>query len=318
MCCAGVGVVGGSRSRRVSLLLSETRHFCRFGLPGGSGDLGALCFSEPVTFVTLGCWVCRFGLLGGLLGSWGALCFSEPVTSVTLGCWRAAGELGGPFVSPNPSLLSLCNAGRLWGPLFLRTRHFCLLGLLGGCWGAGGPFGCWGCWGAGELAEPVTFCHLFGLLEGCWGAGGPLLFLRTRHFCHFGLAALLGSWGAFCFSEPVTFVTLAWRAVGELEALCFSEPVTFVTLGCWGCWAAGELAALCFSEPVTFVTLDCWGALGTWGPFVSQNPSLLSLLGAAGAAGGCWGLLGSWGGRLFRRLSLLKAADGCLSQNRHF
>ena len=177
-----------------------------------------------------------------------------------------------------------------------KNRHFCHFGGWG-CWGVGGPLFLgtrhfchfWCCWG---LSEPVTFVILV-LLGAAGELGGPL-FLRTRHFCHFWCCwGLLGSWGAICFSEPVTFVTFggcwgllgSWGpfvsqnpsllsllgvlagqnpsllsllvllgAAGELGALCFSEPVTFVTFGAGG--AAGELGP-CFSEPVTFVTSGC-------------------------------------------------------------
>ena len=192
--------------------------------------------------------------------------------------------------------------------LSLETRHFCHFS--GCCVRAGGQCWCWellsGCWGG--LSEPW-----------CWGAAGELA-------------------GALYFSEPVTFVTFgAAGLLGSWRALYF---ITFwccwgLLGGCWGAGAARELAgAFCFSQPVTFVTFGAGGLLGSWrGPFISQSPSLLSLLVVGGwelldswkvlcfsepvtfvtfgAAGGCWGtcfchfwgLLGCWGagGPLFLR-----------------
>ena len=208
--------------RSVRALLPRNRHFCHFGAVGAAGELGpfvsqnpsllsaaggcwgaggALCFSEPVTFVTFGaagrcCWggplflrtrhFCHFWCCWGLLGSWGA----EPVTFVTFGGW-------GPFVSQNPSLLSLLEAAG--GALsFSEPVTFITFGAAGGCWpfvsqnpsllsllGAAG--------GALSFSEPVTFIT-FGAAGGCWGAGGGPLFLRTRHFCHFWCWG--GCWGA--------------------------------------------------------------------------------------------------------------------------
>ena len=190
-CCGGCG---GAAEELAGPLFLRTRHFCHFCWGGLMG----------------GCW----GLLGSCWGAGGALYFSEPVTFVTFGaavggCGGAAGELGGPFISQNPLLLSLLVL--LWGlrggcggagggPLFLRTRHFChFWGCCGGwLWGAGvgGPFisqnpsllslllgllG--GCWGAAGWGGP-----LLGLLGGCWAAGA--LILRTRHFCHLGFLTI--------------------------------------------------------------------------------------------------------------------------------
>ena len=101
---------------------------------------------------------------------------------------------------------------------------------------------------------------LLRLLGRLLGGGGGVLFLRNRHFCL--LLGLLGCW--------------------ELGAFCFSEPVAVVTFGAaGGCLGGGRL----FLKPVTFVTFGAAGLLGSWGSFVSQSPSLLSLLVLLGAAG---------------------------------
>ena len=269
---------------------------------GTSRGLLGLCFAKTVTFVTsLWRWDC-WGAAGELLeGCWGLLgAAGDPLFLKTrhfcpfpLALGSVEGLLGswGPFVSQNPSLLSL--------PF--------LLGTVGGLLGSWGPFVSQN---PSLLSLPFLLGTVGGLLGSCWRAAGDPLFLKTRHFCHFSLA--LGA-------EPVTSVTSLWRLLGSWGLLgvlgaagswdpLFSKPVTSVTslsagglLGAAGSW---ELGTFCFSKPVTLsrpfgagnwvaageLLEGCWGlrGAGSWGPIVSQNPSPLSLLVLGG-------LLGSWG-----------------------
>ena len=307
---------GGCRGPRGRGLSLETRHFCHFS--GCCVRAGGECW----------CWELLSGCWGGLSEPWcwgaagelaGALYFSEPVTFVIFGAARLLGSWRGPFIS---SLLVLLGAagglGLLgsWRGLFVSHNPSLLsLSALGGCWGAGGGAG-------GPFVSQNPSLLSLSALGGCWGAGGgaggpfvsqnPSLLSLLRLGGHWGAAAELAGGPHFCHFW-------CWGAAGELldswKVLCFSEPVTFVTFGaaggCWGtggplflslfggCWAAGELGALCFLG-------GCWGA-GV--PFVSQNPSLLSLL---VLGGGCWGA-----GALFLRtrhfchFGLLSIGFGC-------
>ena len=229
---------------------------------------------------------------------------------------------GNPFLL---SLLGLLRAG--WGVLVLGAAER-LLGrfvrtlVLGGCWGAGGAL---------YFSKPVTFVTFgaVGLL-GSWrgpfissllmllGAAGGLELLGSwglfvshnpSPFVTFGAGGLLGSWrGPFTSQSPSLLSFLVLGVVGELldswKVLCFSEPVTFVTFAAGG--ATGGLLQS-WRGALTFVTFGAGGLLGscwiTGKFFVSQSPSLLSLLlllGAAGELGALcfchfWGLLGCWG-----------------------